>query len=250
MKLTAEDIASMPPFQTIWVERQASFFMTGGLVAVHAQERSRDAIWSALSERRVYGTSGDRILLWFDLMGAGDREFPMGSQLSFSGTPRFRVKAIGAFEQKPGCPESVTSALGADRVDHICAGECYFPSDTRRRITRIEVVRIARQMSENEAIGDLIQDPWKTIPCPEGAEVCEVEVDDPEFSTSTREILYYVRAIQEPTLAVNADGLRCDDDGNCEPCYGGYRTDLDDDCLSLTEERAWSSPIYLHPSKS
>jgi len=44
---------------------------------------------------------------------------------------------------------------------------------------------------------------------------------------------------------VNADAVRCDDDGNCDPCYGDYRTAFDDDCLSDTEERAWSSPIYL-----
>lgn len=247
VRLTAEDIAAMPPFQTIWVERQASFFMTGGLVAVHAEARSRDAIWDALSTRQVYGTSGDRILLWFDLIDDDGERFPMGSRLSVAGTPKFRVKAVGSFRQKPGCPSSVVDTLGAARVAHVCAGECYFPSDERRRITRIEVVRIARQMSEGEAIEDLIEDPWLTIPCSSEGEVCEVDVEDPSFSSSTREMLYYVRAIQEPTPAVNAGALRCDGDGNCNPCYGGYRTDLDDDCLSETEERAWSSPIYLTP---
>jgi hypothetical protein len=66
-------------------------------------------------------------------------------------------------------------------------------------------------------------------------------------------VLYYVRAIQEPTMAVNATGLRCqyDQAGNCvslNPCYGDYRTEFTDDCLSKTEERAWSSPIYLKQS--
>jgi hypothetical protein len=75
--------------------------------------------------------------------------------------------------------------------------------------------------------------------------VCEVTFGDPTFLESDREVLYYVRAIQEPTLAVNGDALRCDDEGNCNPCYGGYRTDLSDDCLSPIEERAWSSPIYI-----
>ena len=247
VKLTAEDIAAMPPFRTIWVERQASFFMTGGLVAVHAPERSREAIWESLMRREVYGTSGDRILLWFDLVNGGDSPLPMGSQLTLSATPKFRVKAAGSFEQKPGCPQSVVGALGAERIENVCAGECYHPSDERRAITRIEVVRIGRQMQDAEPIDELIEDPWLTLPCPKGADVCEVEFEDPAFVESTRELLYYVRAIQEPTPAVNADALRCDDEGNCDPCYGGYRTDWDDDCLSMNEERAWSSPIYLTP---
>jgi hypothetical protein len=244
VSLTADEVLSMRPFQRVWLERQASFFLTGGLVAVHAEERTRDGIWQALFERRVYGTSGDRILLWFDLLDAGEAPMPMGSRLDFEGTPKFRVRAAGAFEQLPGCPDAVTGSLGADRVERICAGECYHPSDRRRRITRIEVVRIGRQMNDDEALGDLIEDPWLTIPCPIDSELCEVEFEDPWFASADREILYYVRAIQEPTPAVNAGLLRCK--GNeCEPCYGGYETPLDDDCLSMTEERAWSSPIYL-----
>jgi hypothetical protein len=245
VKLTPEDVEAMPPFQTIWVERQASFFMTGGLVAVHAAERSRDAIWEALETRQVYATSGDRILLWFDLVNEEATPRPMGSQVVMSETPTFRVKAAGAFEQKPGCPASVVEALGSERVDHICAGECNNPADTRHEIRRIEVVRIARQMQEDEAIEELIEDPWLTLPCDAGKTVCEVTFGDPTFLESDREVLYYVRAIQEPTLAVNGDALRCDDEGNCNPCYGGYRTDLSDDCLSPIEERAWSSPIYI-----
>jgi len=243
--LSAEDVAQMPPFKTIWVERQASFFMTGGLVAVHAPERTRDAIWDSLSARRVYGTSGDRILLWFDLVDGAER-LPMGSRLDFEGTPRFVVKAAGSFEQRPGCPESVVRALGETRIESLCVGECFYPTDRRHRITRIEVVRIRRQMTPDETISELIDDPFITLPCPESSDVCEVTFEDAGFPSAGREVLYYVRAIQEPTPAVNAGGLRCDAEGqHCEPCYGGYRTDWDDDCLSQTEERAWSSPIYL-----
>ncbi len=252
VELTAESVSAKPPFRRVWLERQASFFLTGGLVAVHAKERTRDAIWQALFDRQVYGTSGDRILLWFDLVNAGgageagEQRVPMGSQLDFEGAPKFRVRAAGAFAQLPGCPDEVTDALGTERVDRICAGECYRPSDERRRITRVEIVRIGRQMKETEAVDELIEDPWLTIPCPPDAEVCEVEFEDPWYASAGREVLYYARAIQEATPAVNAGLLRCDGDA-CEPCYGDYRVPFDEDCLSMNQERAWSSPIYLTP---
>jgi Protein of unknown function (DUF3604) len=246
VELSTENVFSRPPFRRVWLERQASFFLTGGLVAVHAKERTRDSIWQALFDRRVYGTSGDRILLWFDLIKAGGQHVPMGSQLDFDGIPKFQVRAAGAFVQLPGCADDVTETLGAERIERICAGECYHPSDERRRISRIEVVRIGRQMKDTEAIDELIEDPWLTIPCPGDTEVCETEFEDPWYASAGREVLYYVRAVQEPTPAVNAGMLRCEGD-QCQPCYGDYRTPFDDDCLSMNQERAWSSPIYLRP---
>ena len=242
--VTIDMLMRRPPFELMWMERQASFFVTGGLVAVHAQARTREAIWDALEARDVYGTSGDRILLWFDLLNGPEGTRHMGSELSFTGTPSFEVRAAGAFVQKPGCPPDVVQALGEARVDRICAGECYNPSDRRRRISRIEVVRIKRQLSEDESIGDLIEDPWLTIPCPEDDEVCTVRFEDPSYAELDRDLLYYVRALQEPTPTVNGGGLRCVE-GACEPCYGNYRTDTSDECLADTEERAWSSPIFL-----
>ncbi len=245
---------SIPPFAQAYLERQASFFMTGGLVAVHASGRDRDSIWSALERREVYGTSGERILLWFDLVSgppALTEPLAMGSvvELPSDSLPRFRVRAAGSFEQLPGCPEWVEDRLSAERIHGLCLDECHHPADRRRVITRIEVIRIRPQVTADEAIDPLIEDPWLSLPCPGGAEGCTVEFEDPEFASSGRSSLYYVRAIQEPTPAVNASGLRCSGEG-CETldvCYGDYRTEFDDECTSLNEERAWSSPIWLHP---
>ena len=241
---TIDTLMERPPFELMWMERQASFFITGGLVAVHATERTREAIWDAMQTRNVYGTSGDRILLWFDVKNGPDGVLPMGSELEFTGTPKFEVRAAGSFEQKPGCPPDVIQSVGEERLERICAGECYNPGDRRRRISRVEVIRIQRQQSEDEPVADLIEDPWKTISCPEGPELCVVEFEDPSYGKLGRDLLYYVRAIQEPTPTVNGGGLRCRG-GECEPCYGNFRTSGDDDCLVDTEERAWSSPIFL-----
>jgi hypothetical protein len=244
----ARDDWSTAIFSIFETERGASFFLNGGLAAVHSEGRSREAIWDAMQRKEVYGTSGPRILLWFDLLnGPEGRPAPMGSQVVLEESPIFQVRAVGSFEQKDGCPADATSALAPDRLARLCQGECYYPSDQRRRISRIEVVRIRPQVDESENIDGLVEDPWKVLTCPGDPAGCQVAFTDESFSSVGRDALYYVRAIEEPSLAVDADPLGCtyDDEGRCnelKPCFG---RPTDDDCLAETEERAWSSPIYV-----
>ena len=253
MPIPIDEVPPLPAFQFLEFERQASFFMTGGLVAVHAAGRDRDAIWDAWQRREVYGTSGPRILLWFDLLNGPSGTTPMGAQVPMADAPRFRVRAVGEQKQAAGCPERSLSALGPDRLELLCRGECFNPTEGRRIITHVDVVRIRPQVRPGEPVRPLIEDPWRRFECPKSETGCVVEFDDPDYSTSGRENIYYVRAVQEPTPAVNANPLRCDydDKGACvkvHPCYGDYRTPLDDDCLAPAAERAWSSPIYLQPA--
>lgn len=234
-------------------ERQQSYFYTGGLVAVHSEGRSREAIWESLQRREVYGTSGERMLLWFDLLGPGGKTAPMGSEARVAGAPRFRVRALGDFEQLPGCPEHSTRALTPENIEHICRGECYNPSDTRKPIDRIEVIRILPQATPGEPMADLIQDPWKTFACSGDPSGCAVEFSDTDPVRATREAIYYVRAVAKATSAINAAGLRCEYNERHEcvavkPCHGDLRTDPADDCKAPAEQRAWSSPIFVQPS--
>lgn len=242
---------TLSAFQLVDIERQASFFLTGGLAVVHSAGRSREAIWDALQRRETYATSGDRILLWFDIANAPGGTKPMGAEVAMTDAPRFTVKALGAFKQKPGCPAYAEAAVGQPRLKALCQGECYNPSSVRKRITRIEVIRIRRQQNANEKVATLIDDPWKTLTCPAGDAACTVSFEDPEFTAGRRDLLYYVRAIEEPSPAVDGANLRCtrDAEGNCikvNICTKDYRTRNDDDCLAPVEERAWSSPIYVN----
>ena len=242
-------------FLTAWaswdVERSNSMLVTGGLVAVHASSRSRSAIWDALKSRNVYATSGERILLWMDLINDPPSHHPMGSVVQMRSNPQFEVKAVGAFIQNPGCPDFQRKLLGAKRLETLCHNECFNPSNKRRPITRIEVVRIHPQHKPTEPVGPLIEDPWLVLKCPVHESSCTVHFSDPDFLKNGRDALYYVRAIQEPSPAVNGGQLRCkfDSDGRCTKvniCSGDpAKTSRSDDCLEAIEERAWSSPIFV-----
>jgi hypothetical protein len=243
--------STLSPFQLFEMERQASFFTTGGLVAAHAEGRSRDAIWEALRRKEVYGTSGHRMLLWFDLLnppGTAGATAPMGSEVRLDANPIFQVRAVGSFEQLPGCPDEARAALGAGELERLCRGECYHPGAARRRITRIEVVRIRPQARAGEPVAALIEDPWRRFACEPRESGCVATFEDAEFAAGARDAVYYARAIEEPAPKVNGGQLRCERgaDGRCAKVdLCGEPGEEDDDCLGPFEPRAWSSPIYV-----
>ena len=130
------------------------------------------------------------------------------------------------------------------------------PGEERRLITRIEVIRIRPQSRAGESVDELIEDPWKSFECDPDPAGCVVRFHDPEFADAGRESVYYVRAVQEPTPVINADNLRCerDESGACtevRPCYGEeYKLAGSETCAVPSEERAWSSPIFVMPARA
>ena len=220
-------------------ERVSSFVYPGGILAVHSQGRGKEKIWSALKNKNVYGTSGPRILLWFDLINSPDGKKSMGSEIVMSQNPQFIVRAAGSFKQNPGCTEESIDSLSSERLEYLCAGECYNPSNERHNIERIEVIKITPQSYAGEAVSPLIQDAWKIFQC--NSQECRIQFEDENYS---RDSVYYVRAIQEKTPAIN--GTQPLQENDYKLCKGSFRTDLNDNCLGNVNERAWSSPIYIN----
>ena len=144
---------------------------------------------------------------------------------------RDRVKAVGAFKQKPGCPDYSSTKIKQEDIERICKNECYNPSDERKIITKIEVIKVLPQIYKNESVDPLIMDAWKTFECKADQNGCEVTFSDPNFSVDGRDAAYYVRAIQEPSQVINAKNLRCeyDSEGNCikvNQCHATYKLSL------------------------
>ena len=139
-------------------------------------------------------------------------------------------------------------SLSEERLQDLCKGECYNPSDRRRLITRIEMVRIQPQNHPEEPVASLIESPWRSFECDPDPAGCSVTFEDPNFATDGRDTLYYGRGFEAPAPGINAANVRCgyDAQGRCVTVDLCNDTDgVDDDCLSEHEPRAWSSPIFV-----
>ena len=80
-----------------------------------------------------------------------------------------------------------------------------------------------------------------------------MEFEDPDYTVSKRNTLYYARVIQAPELLIAGDPSGCEynADGVCVKrnyCVG-ENAKPDMNCLSKAEPRAWTSPIFVEYSQ-
>lgn len=99
------------------------FSVRGGLMATWARGLTRESLWEAFHARRVYGTSGERIVLRFWSDG-----HPMGEEYVASGPPQLRVAAAGT--------------CGIERVEIWRDSQLFYvyrPADTTRQSRFLKV---------------------------------------------------------------------------------------------------------------
>ena len=85
------------------------FGIGGGLTCVLAEDLTRMSVFRALKERRCYGTTGPRIVLWFTANGE-----PMGSVLNTAGPILLQARAVGA-----GPLEALELYRGKERIEQV-----------------------------------------------------------------------------------------------------------------------------------
>jgi hypothetical protein len=230
----------------------------GGLAVVWAEENSRDALFAGLRRRETYATSGTRPLLRFfagkqprrgepcdgELVRRGYQSgVPMGGELGAvrgSGSPDFVVYAA----KDPGTPESSGNDLA-----------------------RIQIVKgwVDASGTTHERVYDVAGDPngprdVDPVTCraiaPGSTELCAAW-RDPEFD-GTQRAFYYARLLEMPACRWNVslcrqlgvDPLSPDCAAQAagkglEDCCRGPANDPFID--PITQERAWSSPIWYRP---
>jgi hypothetical protein len=214
----------------------------GGLAAVWAEERSRDAIFAALRRRETFATTGPRIVVRFfagwdypaelcgrdDLVAAGYAGgVPMGGDLPpqpGAAAPVFvvRAEADAGVAGAPGTPlqavQLVKVWLDAEGVAHE------------------RVFDVAGDRANGAGV-----DPATCAPTGAGFdELCAVW-SDPEFDPA-QPATWYVRVLENPTCRWSArDCLALDPAERPAPC-------TDPATARVIQERAWTSPVWYVPA--
>ena len=182
-------------------------FNAGGLVAVWAEENTREAIFAALKRREVYGTSGPRIELKFSARTEGDvldcsvpdstdGSIRMGGEFAYaSQAPRFQIE------------------VKADRMP----------------LSEIEIVKGAYV---NGDVEESVESIWKASE--ESYSACVNWTDD-AFDTGAP-AFWYARVKETPVKRWSK--VLCEEAGRCDDFP---------EAVKDIEERAWASPIWYLP---
>lgn len=216
-------------------------FGGGGLVAVWAQENSREAIFDSLKRKEAYGTSGPRMVVrafagWDlpeDLCAAPDmvkqgyaQGVPMGGTLSeppANAAPKILVSAL----QDPGTAARAGTPLQAVQIVKgwlDSAGEGH-----------VQVFDVAGDRNNGASVNpDTCETQGVGSP-----QLCTVWTD-PDFDPDA-ETYYYVRVLENPTCRWTT--WLC----NSLPEAQRPETCADPGVPKTIQERAWSSPIWVEP---
>ena len=231
--------------QSRYVDTYYSLWSASGLAAVWAEENTRESIFSSFRRKETYATSGNRIRLrffgGFDLQDldldseqlvkeAYKRAVPMGSDLMAEERkpPSFliwaqkdqRATSLQRLQIIKGWTDTGDGSTHEKIYDAACSDGLKVDTQTHRCPNNGAKVNLADCSVSNLGAAEL-----KTV------------WTDPEFNPD-EDAFYYVRVLENPSCRWTAwDAVN----NQRKP-----RTDLN----LITQDRAWSSPIWYVPSST
>jgi hypothetical protein len=220
---------------------------SSGYAAVWARDNTREALWDAIERREVYATTGPRITVrlfggWAfdagdallpDVAGAGYRKgVPMGGELT-------RDDRAAAPDQRPDFRIAASrDPLGAN-LDRIQVVKGWLDDRGETHETVYDVVWAGDRRPGPDGrlppIGntvDVADASWRNSI---GEAQLSVVWSDPDFDPS-RPGFYYARVLEIPTPRWTAYEAK------------RFGVAMDDDVPMVTQERAYTSPIWYRPT--
>ena len=215
-------------------------YNSAGVTAVWAEENTRGSIFDAMERRETYATTGPRIRLRFfggwDL-DASDADAPDSARVGYAkGVPM--GSDLPAQNSVDKAPRFLISALkdprGAnlDRVQ-VVKGWIDESGKTQERVYNVAWggERALDEDGSLPPVGNTVDLSVPTWTNSIGAAQLNTVWEDPDFDAS-ESAFYYVRVLEIPTPRWTAyDAAR-------------FNIELDDSITLITQERAYSSPIW------
>ena len=227
-------MAYMEPSATRWQEalgqvgenRILGAEMAGsGYAAVWARENTREAIFDAMKRREAYATTGPRMVVNFNAQ-LENQSVPMGGNLVGvdGAAPIFLVSAM-------------KDPLGAN-LDRLQIVKGWVDKTGREQERVFNVMwsgeRKPDQNGQLSPVGNSVDLTTATYTNDIGSAQLRTEWHDPEFDPA-QSAFYYLRVLEIPTPRWTAyDAVR-------------FGIDMDDTVPMITQERAYTSPIWYQP---
>ena len=218
----------------------------GGLVGIWAEENSRDALFDAMRRREVFATSGPRMTVrffagWDDLsaddeQGASWCERPDALQAAYDSGVPMGGELVGPAEASPYFAINARRDPGTE--DH--------PGGLLQRVQVIKV-RARSDGNYHQEVYDVsggatgaTVDLDSCAPRGSGADNLCTVWQDPDFNPS-QSAAYYVRVIENPSCRWTTwTCLSMPEENRHAACAASSEP-------KITQERAWSSPIWYQP---
>ncbi len=228
-------------------------FGPGGLAVIWAEENSRESLFAAMRRRETYGTSGTRPIVRF----FGGRSLPpdLCERNDFARAGYAHGVPMGGVIESAGTPDD-------ERPPSFAVFALADPGTADRPGTALQRIQIVKGWLENgelhervidvagDANGGASVDPADCLPRGPGfASLCARFTD--EDADPAQRAFYYARVLENPScrwsahlcLAAQVD---CTRPASIAP---GFAACCAPEHHPTIQERAWTSPIWLEPSR-